>query len=104
MLVFYLPIIHSLKGQPISNISGGLSYLSDLHGLVCDKVAKYEVRALDFRYDIALRLTLTEVVLANASIVEASADTNQDLFQALKGGSNNFGTASFFSSENLIFH
>lgn len=32
-----------------------------------------------------------EVVLANATVVNASRTTNSDLFRALKGGSNNFG-------------
>lgn len=32
-----------------------------------------------------------EVVLSNATIVAANADTNPDLFWALKGGGNQFG-------------
>ena len=101
MSVIFADIL--LEGQPVAHISGGLSYLSDLHGLVCDNVVKYKARTLSFGFFIALRLTLAKVVLANASIVEASADANQDLFQALKGGSNNFGTVSLYSSEKSHF-
>lgn len=37
-----------------------------------------------------------EVVLASGEIVEANASTNEDLFVALKGGSNNFGIVTRF--------
>ena len=30
-------------------LAGGLSYLSDLYGLVCDNVVNFEVRSLDPR-------------------------------------------------------
>ncbi|KAI1456430.1 putative FAD-binding oxidoreductase [Annulohypoxylon moriforme] len=56
----------------------GLSYLSDLYGLVCDNVLNYEV------------------VLADGSVVNANAGSNSDLFWALKGGSNNFGIVTTF--------
>jgi hypothetical protein len=52
---------------------GGISFFSRQRGLVCDNVQAFEV------------------VLANGAIVEASALENQDLWQALKGGSGNFG-------------
>ncbi|KAI1878936.1 hypothetical protein JX265_003113 [Neoarthrinium moseri] len=54
-------------------LGSGLSYLSDLYGMVCDNVVSFEV------------------VLANGSVVHASGASNQDLFWALKGGSNSFG-------------
>lgn len=54
-------------------LGGGLSFLSGQYGLVCDNVVNYEV------------------VLANASIVNANASNNPDLFFALKGGGNQFG-------------
>jgi hypothetical protein len=60
-------------------LGGGLSYLSDLHGLVCDNVASFEV------------------VLADGRLVEASLSSHPDLFWALKGGSNNFGSFSVSS-------
>ena len=54
-------------------LGGGLSFLSAEYGLVCDNVVNYEV------------------VLANASIINANASSNTDLFWALKGGGNQFG-------------
>ncbi|TVY44596.1 putative FAD-linked oxidoreductase, partial [Lachnellula occidentalis] len=60
-------------------LGGGLSFLSAQYGLVCDNVVNYEV------------------VLANASIVNANASSNQDLFLALKGGGNQFGIVTSFT-------
>ena len=37
-----------------------------------------------------------EIVLANGHIINANAKDNPDLFQALKGGSNNFGIVTRF--------
>jgi FAD/FMN-containing dehydrogenase len=54
-------------------LGGGLSFLSAEYGLVCDNVVNYEV------------------VLADASIVNANAFSNTDLYWALKGGGNQFG-------------
>jgi hypothetical protein len=52
---------------------GGISFFSREHGLVCDNVQTFQV------------------VLANGTIVEATETENSDLYQALKGGSGNFG-------------
>ena len=57
---------------------GGLSYFSTARGLACDNVAAFQV------------------VLADSSIVTASATENKDLFWALRGGSNNFGIVTRF--------
>ncbi|KAL8907557.1 MAG: hypothetical protein Q9171_005800 [Xanthocarpia ochracea] len=57
----------------------GLSYLSDLYGLTCDNVVNFEM------------------VLADGSIVNANAHHNQDLFQVMKGGANNFGIVTSFT-------
>jgi len=54
-------------------LGGGLSFLSAEYGLVCDNVVNYEV------------------VLADASIVNANASSNSNLYWALKGGGNQFG-------------
>jgi FAD/FMN-containing dehydrogenase len=54
-------------------LGGGLSFLSGEYGLVCDNVVNYQI------------------VLANASIANANATSNPDLFFALKGGGNQFG-------------
>jgi hypothetical protein len=52
---------------------GGISFFSREHGLVCDNVQSFEV------------------VLADGDIVETREDRRPDLYQALKGGSSNFG-------------
>jgi hypothetical protein len=52
---------------------GGISFFSQERGLVCDNVLTFEV------------------VLADGRIVEASKDSNLDLYRALKGGSGNLG-------------
>lgn len=61
------------------NILGGISYFSGRYGWACDNVRNYEV------------------VLADGSIVNASPESNQDLYWALRGGSGtNFGIVSRF--------
>lgn len=60
-------------------LGGGLSFLSSQYGMACDTVVSYEV------------------VLANASIVNANAYENLDLFWALKGGGNQVGQLNSFS-------
>ncbi|TVY68869.1 putative FAD-linked oxidoreductase, partial [Lachnellula suecica] len=60
-------------------LGGGLSFLSGQYGLVCDNVLNIEI------------------VLANASIVNANASSNPDLFFALKGGGNQFGIVTSFT-------
>jgi hypothetical protein len=57
---------------------GGLSYFSYDRGFICDDVVSYEV------------------VLASGEIVNANAETNADLWVALKGGGNNFGIVTRF--------
>ncbi|KAI0105085.1 putative FAD-binding oxidoreductase [Nemania sp. FL0031] len=59
-------------------LGSGLSYLTDLYGLVCDNVVSYEV------------------VLADGRVVNASTTSNPNLFWALKGGTNNFGIVTNF--------
>ncbi|KAI2610570.1 putative oxidoreductase [Hypoxylon sp. NC1633] len=54
-------------------LGGGLSYFGPRHGWTCDTVTAFEV------------------VLADGSIVIASAEHEPDLFHGLRGGSNNFG-------------
>ncbi|KAI0428671.1 putative FAD-binding oxidoreductase [Xylaria sp. FL1042] len=60
-------------------LGSGLSYLSDLYGLVCDNVVNFEV------------------VLADGSIVNANKHSHPDLWWALKGGANNFGVVTRFT-------
>ncbi|KAL3423770.1 FAD binding domain-containing protein [Phlyctema vagabunda] len=60
-------------------LGGGISYFSGRFGWACDNVLNYEV------------------VLANASIVNASPTSHADLYQALRGGGGtNFGIVSRF--------
>lgn len=54
--------------------------MSAEYGLVCDNVVNYEV------------------VLANASVVNANASSNTDLYWALKGGGNQFGKLTSFDT------
>ncbi|KAA8572181.1 hypothetical protein EYC84_002092 [Monilinia fructicola] len=61
-----------------STTGGGLSFFSSREGLVCDNVENYEV------------------VLADGSVLNANKSNNQDLWQALKGGSNNFAIVTPF--------
>jgi hypothetical protein len=59
-------------------LGGGLSYMSAQYGWSASSVIEYEV------------------VLANGTIVTASADNHADLFVALKGGGNNFGIVTTY--------
>ncbi|KEY74794.1 hypothetical protein S7711_09843 [Stachybotrys chartarum IBT 7711] len=59
-------------------LGGGVSYFGSRFGWAVNNVAKYEV------------------VLANSTIVNASAKENPDLFWALKGGSSNYGIVTRF--------
>nr|AGK29871.1 FAD-binding protein [Volvariella volvacea] len=57
-------------------LGAGLSYLNNPEGLSVDNVVAHEV------------------VLANGTVVIASADSHPDLHKALKGGGNNFGVVT----------
>ncbi|KAH7368121.1 FAD binding domain-containing protein [Plectosphaerella cucumerina] len=61
-----------------STLQGGMSFFSSKYGFICSNVISYQV------------------VLADGSIVTASADENPDLWRALKGGGNNFGVVAQF--------
>ncbi|KAI1261740.1 FAD-binding domain-containing protein [Xylariaceae sp. FL1019] len=60
-------------------LGGGNTWLTAQRGWACDNIVE------------------AEVVLANGQVVKASRDQHADLFQALKGGSNNFGIATRFA-------
>lgn len=64
---------------------GGNSFFSTSHGWACDNVQNFEV------------------VLANGSIVNANIDQNNDLWQALKGGSGNLGLVTRFDMYIIDF-
>ncbi len=57
---------------------GGVGYLGRLHGLTIDN------------------LLAAEVVTADGEVLSADADTNPDLFWAIRGGGGNFGVATRF--------
>ncbi|KAM3080821.1 hypothetical protein ACMFMG_004776 [Clarireedia jacksonii] len=57
---------------------GGISFFTTRVGFSCDNVLNFQV------------------VLADGSIVSANANTNSNLWKALRGGSNNFGIVARF--------
>jgi FAD/FMN-containing dehydrogenase len=59
-------------------VGGGFGYLTRRHGWTCDT------------------LVSMEVVTADAKVLRASAQENEDLFWALRGGSGNFGIVTSF--------
>ncbi|KAH7028948.1 uncharacterized protein B0I36DRAFT_290213 [Microdochium trichocladiopsis] len=59
-------------------LGGGNTFFTARRGFACDNVVEYQV------------------VLASGEIVTASKHSNEDLFCALKGGSNNFGIVTNF--------
>ena len=62
---------------------GGISYLSPRYGFVCDNVLNFEV------------------VVASGNIINANDQEHTDLYQALKGGSNNFGVVTRFDFKTV---
>lgn len=59
-------------------LGGGVGHLSRRHGLACDN------------------LLAAEVVVADGTCVHAGAESNQDLFWAIRGGGGNFGIVTTF--------
>ncbi|KAK7740409.1 hypothetical protein SLS62_011126 [Diatrype stigma] len=59
-------------------LGGGSSWMAARYGWACDAVLAFEI------------------VLADGRIVTVDKDSNTDLYQALKGGSNNFGIVTSF--------
>ncbi|KAI0508719.1 putative FAD-binding oxidoreductase [Xylaria bambusicola] len=67
-------------------LGGGLSWLSDLYGLVADNVLNFEV------------------VLANGAVINANLEHHPDLFWALKGGATNFGIVTKIRLKTFPIH
>ncbi|KAH7304282.1 FAD binding domain protein [Stachybotrys elegans] len=64
-------------------LQGGISFYSPRFGFVCSTAASYEV------------------VLADGSVVTASASENPELWRVLKGGGNNFGIVTRFTLRSI---
>ncbi|KAL7622052.1 hypothetical protein AAE478_007553 [Parahypoxylon ruwenzoriense] len=60
-------------------VGAGINYLINKNGLSVDNIINFEI------------------VLANATIVNANATNHPDLFRALKGGNSNFGVVTSFT-------
>ncbi|KIW68160.1 hypothetical protein, variant 1 [Phialophora macrospora] len=81
------PFIHPMTGHGADKVDkGGISLFSSLCGWGADSVDSIEV------------------VLANGTIVTASASTHSDLLACLKGGANNFGIAISFRIKTFPTH
>ncbi|KAK1676120.1 hypothetical protein BDP55DRAFT_121273 [Colletotrichum godetiae] len=93
-------------GLPGFTIGGGLSDLGPQYGLAVDNVWEYQVSVsipcqtpcFVATSQVPSSLTLHQLVLPNATIVNVSETAHPDLYFALRGGGNNFGVITNFCS------
>ncbi|KAI1823863.1 hypothetical protein F4861DRAFT_531328 [Xylaria intraflava] len=64
-------------------LGGGKTYFSARYGFACDSVVSYDI------------------VLASGEIATVTKDEHEELFRALKGGSNNFGIVTSFEMDTF---
>ena len=69
----------SMTGLAGLTLGGGLGWLNGKHGLACDN------------------LLAADLVVADGRLLTLSAEENQDLFWAIRGGSGNFGIVTSFT-------
>jgi hypothetical protein len=67
-------------------LGGGNAWITAREGFACDNVVGFEI------------------VLANGNIINATKETHNDLFRALKGGWNNFGVVTRFTIRTFVNH
>ncbi len=73
--------LQSTTGIAGFTLGGGFGWLSRTYGLACDNLVE------------------ADVVTADAELVRASADENEDLFWGIRGGGGNFGIVTSFRYE-----
>ena len=76
-------------------LGGGNSFFSARQGLVCDNVANFQVCLAQSFCGTVSDVPL-QVVTADGEILNANNGSHPDLWQALKGGSNNLGIVTHF--------
>ena len=64
----------------------GISYFSPQVGFACDTVVNYEI------------------VLSSGKLINANATNYQDLYKALKGGTNNFGLVTSITFSTIPYN
>jgi hypothetical protein len=90
-------------------LGGGISFISNEHGLACDNVAGFEVSWSLPHMNTSPKLTMRQVVTASGIIVKASPQHFPDMFWALRVGGNNMGIVTSFElqahplKDDLIF-
>lgn len=78
-------------------LGGGISFLGNQYGWASANVIQFDVRMqASFILSFADCLVMNQCVLANGTIISATADEYFDLFWALRGGGNSFAIVTAF--------